>query len=214
MTHALNVGSFDYGRKRDAIAGVIDFNDANDLKYSKIKLFLHFGITAATGYKWFPVPESAGPRRGRPKAGTIKNEHRSSALKRNRSENQDNDDDDDGDGDNNALAAERNERVTLLRQNPIRNGGRGRKKLKTVVQDLTREEDSSASTTFSATSPRSVAGDTSSLTPPLQLLTPPTRGRGRPKKRSGSDFSRSLEMENGMKCLKQEDMDDLIPDEF
>lgn len=154
----------EYEKKKAAIGGVISFNDANGIKYSRRKLFEHFGIHFTTGYQWFP-PSAAKPQGGQPKAENIKTEDESQGLKRARSE--------DPDDEISALKAELDEPPAPSRQNPIRNGGRDRKRLKALVEDLAEGASPPMTPPFTA--------DASSPPPPRQLLTPPKGKRGDPR---------------------------------
>jgi hypothetical protein len=186
----------DYKGKRAMIGGVISFNDANGVHYSKIKLFKHFGIDVTTGYRWFPIASGAksGPRQ------KVENITNGQGLKRTRSEDQDDE--------ISALKAEPDEPTTPPRQNPIRNGGRDRKKLKAIVKGMT-EQASVASTPPPPISPPSTDG-VSSPAPSRQHLTPPKGKRGRPKKGLDAQSGQRGRRAENVMDLKHEQVDDDI----
>jgi hypothetical protein len=183
----------EYEKKRAAIGGVISFNDANGIKYGKRKLFEHFGIHFTTGYHWFP-PSAAKPPGGPSKAGNIKTKDESQGLKRTRPE--------DPDDEISALKAEPDEPPASPRQNPIRNGGRDRKRLKAIVEDLA--EGASPPMTPPLTA------DASSPPPPRQLLTPPKGKRGQPKRSLKAQPRQQARRMESVMDLKYESVDDDI----
>jgi hypothetical protein len=199
MTSNIRLSAVEYEKKKIAIAGVIDFNDANDIKYSKIRLFKHFGVSVMTGYTWFPVPPSTKARVGRPKTKTIKNEYKSIGLKRTHSE--------DPTDEISALKTDPAQPAPPVIQNPDGNNRGGRKRLKALVEDLT-EEASSASIPPPISPPSTT--DAASPPPPRQLLTPPKRKRGRPKKSVEAQSSQQARyMESGAD-LTHENLDDIF----
>jgi len=199
MAPSVNPTTPEYKEKKMKIAGVIDFNDANNIKYSRIKLFQHFGIHFTTGYQWFPVTGSTNPRRRRPNVENVKSEHESVSLKRARSE--------DSEDEISAFKHEADQTAGLPRQNPVQNGGRDRKKLKAIVEGLT-EQASSSYTPLLISTP-SISG-ASSPPPPQQLLAPPKGKRGRPRKRVEPQSGRGAQHMEIVVVLKNEDMDDNI----
>jgi len=196
MAQYVKLSAAEYERKKAAIGGVIDFNDACGISYSRVKLFKHFGIGVPTGYQWFPIAPSAT---GRPRKGArkIKSENKSLGLKRSRSEDP---------GDQlSALKAEPDVASAPLRQNPVRNGGRDRKRLKAIVEELT-EHATSVSTPPPVSPPSSA--DSLSPTPARQLLTPPKGRRGRPEKRLEPQFGHEAQRSESVIGLKYGDVDD------
>jgi hypothetical protein len=200
MTPNVRLSAVEYEKKKTAIASVIDFNDASDIKYSKIKLFKHFGVSVMTGYIWFPVSSDARSRGGRPKIQNIKKEHESPGLKRTHSE--------DPAEETFPIKADSPLPPAPLRQNPVRNNGRGRKRLKALVEDLA-EQASIASTPPPPISPPSTA-DTSSPPLPQQLLTPPKRKITQAKKGRASNSGHHRKRTEDVTDLKHEDVDDDI----
>src|ERR1700738_4529559 len=87
--------------KKLEIAAVIDFCDAKGLKFSKTQVFQFFGVLQQTGSKWFPSSYSPNHRQQTQPASTTSS----------------------------ISSASHQQSTPVKRQNPIRNGGRDRKKL-------------------------------------------------------------------------------------
>jgi hypothetical protein len=191
MTKSVRLSAAEYEKKKTAIAGVIDFNDACGIKYSKLKLFKHFGVAVMTGYSWFPVTS---------KTQNIKNKDEPLGLKRTRSE--------DAVDEISALKEELDQTPAPRRQNPVRNDGRGRKRLKALVEDLT--ERTSSVSTPPPISPPSTA-DASPPPLPQQLLTPQKRKFAQAKKFHASNSGHQPQRtEEGVTDFKHENVDDDI----
>lgn len=153
----------DNEEKKSAIAAVVDFCDSTGVDYSKTKLFKHFGVPIATGYMWFPAGAS-------PKSRKPPQEMASPVKKRFTSE-----DETDGTSSNPSTSQSLGEE----RRNPIRNGGRDRKRLKSMVL-----EDNASSKSPPIPSPSLT--HSSSSPPPEQLLAPPKRKNSQSRKEIAS----------------------------
>jgi hypothetical protein len=166
--------------KKLEIAAVIDFCDANRLTWNKSKIIDFFGVPKTTGYRWFPDTYSPNHRRAQQPADT------STASSISPTSHQ--------------------QSPPAKRQNPVRNGGRDRKRLKAIVEDLTGENgsDSSPPPLSSAS-----ASGASPSPQPQQPLTPPRRKITQPRKKTGSHPDRQLKYEE-VTIIKQEALDDEI----
>jgi hypothetical protein len=177
------ISGVDYEKTKAAIAAVVGFNDAHDVKYSRVQLANYFGITTRSLSNWFPVGSSRKSQAVQGKS--TQKEAKSPGQKRPRSE-------DPTEGIPSASSSQ--QPVTPPRQNPIRNGGRGRKKLKMMLEDEI--------STASSTPPLSCPSGSSSFPPHEELVTPPNRKNAQPGKRAGS--KRSHQAEDEEEAVKRE----------
>lgn len=181
----------EFKKRIDAVAAVVDFNDAHNVPYSKITLYKYYGIGKRTGSKWFSGGATMSFRK---QPGD-----KSPSLKRSRSE--------DPADEIPLIKTDPDEAPTVRRQNPLRNGGRDREKLKAIVQELT--ERASSVSTPSPMSPPPTA-DASSPPPPRQLLTPLKAKRARRGKRFESQSGHEVHRMESVTDLKHENLDDDI----
>jgi hypothetical protein len=127
--------------KKIAISAVIRFNDAHNVSYRKLSLFEFFGVSKSTGFKW--VAEGS--------LSTFQGGHNTPKTKEPKT-----------DGINRSASDEEAERIASspppIRKNPVRNGGRGRERLKSLILEDMVDTDALSEVSAPAT-PRS--------TPPL-----------------------------------------------
>jgi hypothetical protein len=163
-------------KKKIEISAVIDFCNANGLtNWSKTKIFKFFEVPQSTGQRWFP--NSSPPNHRRPTQPEVIS----------------------------SVLPTSPESPPAKRQNPVRNGGRDRKRLKGIVEDLVGEIDSESS-------PPPLSSPSASRAPssqPEQPLTPPRRKIAQPRKTNGSHPGRQLEYEE-VTVIKQEGLYDEI----
>lgn len=161
-------------KKKIEIGAVIDFCNANGLtNWSKQKIFKFFAVPATTGHRWFS--DNSSPNHRQP----ARPEVISSVLPTSP------------------------ESPPAKRPNPVRNGGRARKRLKETVEDLAGQI---------ASSPPPLSSPSASQAPssqPEQPLTPPRRKIAQPRKKNGSHPGRQLEYQEGI-VIKQEGLYDEI----
>jgi hypothetical protein len=179
----------DYEKTKAAVAAVVGFNEAHGVSYSRVQLAKHFGITTQSLRNWFPASSS---KISQSIHGTEdrKNEGGSVGQKRARSE---------GPTDVAPSAVTASQQSTApSRQNPVRNGGRGRKRLKRMLED---EEDMPASSPPPLSSP---SPTDSYYPPPEQPLTPPKRKIYNPRNKAGSKDGRQSHSEGGIVKIESE----------
>jgi hypothetical protein len=170
------ISAAESGKKKIELGAVIDFCNANDISFSKLKLFNFFGVPQATGYMWFPGGSSTNTRRPQQPA------------------------------DISSVSSTSNQSPPAKRQNPVRNGGRDRKRLKSIIDDLAGEA-SSESSPPPLSSPSSPMASSSPL--PEQPLTPPKRKIAQPKRKIGSHPGLQPKQEERIE-IKSEMSDDEI----
>jgi hypothetical protein len=157
---SVGIVSADFEKKKIAISAVISFNDAQRISYSKMKLFEYFGISRAAGYNWISTGSLTRFQGVRVKRNPPKKEVGTTVVKRSTSEE----------------ATDQVVSLPTIRKNPIRNGGRGRERLKHLIMEDMQDTDATpdASAPVTPQSTPSLSGGSSSGSP-SQLLTPPNK---------------------------------------
>jgi hypothetical protein len=109
-------------KKKIEIGAVIDFcADKGLKKFNKTQIFLFFGVPQKTGSNWFPSSYSSNrTQQTQPKFAPPS-----------------------------IPSASHQKSPQVKRQNPVRNGGRGRKKLKLMIDSMAGEGDSDESSPVS-----------------------------------------------------------------
>lgn len=164
-------------QKKVEIAAVIDFCTAQGLNFSKTQVFRFFGIVRRTGSLWFPSSYSPIDR------GISQPESAPPIV----------------------LTA-REEALPVKRQNPIRNGGRDRKRLKSMIDDMKDDEESDISLPPVATPALS---QTPSSPVPEPPPTPSNRKIADPNKNVGSRSGRQVKQDREVE-IKSENFDDEV----
>lgn len=163
-------------KKKIEIGAVIDFCNANGLtNWSKWKIFKFFEVPQTTGHRWFP--DSSSPNHRRPTQPKVIS----------------------------SVLPTPPESSPAKRQNPVCNGGRDRKRLKGIVEDLAGKIDSDSP-------PPPLSSPSASRAPssqPEQPLTPPRRKIAQPRKTNGSHPGRQLKYKE-VTVIKQEGLYDEI----
>jgi hypothetical protein len=150
-------------KKKIEIGAVIDFCDAKGLKFSKTQIFLFFGVLRQTGSNWFPNSYSSNRRQqNQPKSATPS-----------------------------TLSASHQQSPPVKRENPVRNGGRDRKKLKAMIDSMTGEDDFDESPPPASTPALSQASSSPAAEEPL---TPSKRRIAQPRK----NLARALVVQSNM----------------
>lgn len=166
-------------KKKIAIGAVIEFCRAKGYKNSKTEVFRFFGVIKQTGNQWFPGTGSSNDGRPRPPGN--------------------------GNGPP-TLQNPDQQPQPLKRQNPIRNGGRDRKRLKSMIEDMQGDfEDYGSPPPLSPPSPAK-SSSSSLLGEPV---TPPKRKIAKPIRKSGEQDGHQVE-EESMVEIKSEIYDDEI----
>lgn len=148
-------------KKKIAIAAILGFTEANGIRCSKRKLIADFGISPRTFYSWFPINSTQPFPPPQVLSSTAQESNSVASRKRARSP----DSTEEGNSSHDAPPPPK-------RQNPVRNGGRGRERLRAILEDL---HDSSGSDDAidDDESPPSASPSSPSPSPPHQLPTPP-----------------------------------------
>jgi hypothetical protein len=168
--------------KRIAILAVVAFNDANGItNYSRPKVAEFYGVHERTARKWCAAATSSSTSTSSLLLAQEPEDNGSAGLKREKSVEFK---EEPTSAPASSLAPNQPQPAAPKRKNPVRNDGRGRKKLKSIVEHLA-ERDSSASPPLLAT-PSPAYSSSSSPTPPQQLLTPPGRKMAQVKSRRPS----------------------------
>jgi|SRR5277367_5294679 len=166
------------GKKRIEIGAVIDFCSAHGLNQSRQKIFDFFEVPKSTGQYWFPGSYSPNRQRPTQPANTSSTPSISSTSLE--------------------------QSPPAKRQNPVRNGGRDRQKLKLLIEDLA-EDVSDASCPPPLSSPSPSHSDSASQ--PEEPLTPAERKIAQPRKKGSSRSGRQFKHE-GTPEVKTENLDD------
>lgn len=164
-------------KKKVEISAVIDFCNANGFKdWSKPKIFKFFEVPYTTGLRWFPASSTPTDRRTQQPADTAT-------------------------GSLSVSSTSHQQSPPPKRQNPVRNGGRDRKRLKSMIEDVS---------DVLSPPPLDPPGSSKSSSPPQPQspLTPPKRKIAQPRKKTGLYPGRQLKYEETM--IKEEGMDDEI----
>jgi hypothetical protein len=175
-------------KKKVEIGAVIDFCNANGIpNLSKRAIFKFFKVPDSTGFNWFPGSSSPNHRRATQLA----------------------------DADPSSISqASRQQSPPIKRKNPVRNGGRDRKRLKSIIEDLAGEDsDEDIDEDSDASSPPPLDSrdnsKSSSSPKPESPLTPPKRKIAQPRKTAG--LHPGFQFEYGeVTVIKEEGMDDEI----
>jgi len=163
-------------KKKIEIGAVIDFCAAKGLKFSKTQVFLFFGVLQQTGSNWFPSSYSSNrTQQTQPKSATPS-----------------------------IPPASHQKSPPVKRQNPVRNGGRDRKKLKLIIDSMAGEGDSDESSPPASIPALSQA---SSSPAPEEPLTPSKRRIAQPRKKRGSQSRGPVKQEQEAE-IKSENFDD------
>lgn len=167
----------DNEKKKIEIGAVIDFCGAKGFKFTKNQVFRFFGVRQQTGSKW-GFTNSYTPNH----RGTTQPESTVPTIS----------------------SAAREQSPPVKRQNPIRNGGRDRKKLKSIIDEMAGDE-----VDFDASPPPSTPclSEASSSPTPEEPLTPSKRRIALPRKRLGSRFGGPVKEEGEIE-IKSENLDD------
>lgn len=178
-----------YEKTKIEVAAVVGFNNAHGITYSKSQLANYFGVTTQSLRNWFPVVSSrASQPSQRPESAS--DEIKSPVKKRSRSE--------DPTEEYSSALSSPHQSTAPVRQNPVQNGGQGRKKLKMILEDE-----------VSSVSPPPLSS-TSSPPPQQKLLTPPRRKIFQPWRRPdlhAEGQSRGTEPVVGLKRELDEDIE-------
>jgi hypothetical protein len=179
--------STEIDKKKIEIGAVIDFCNANRLQAAKFTIFKFFEVPKRTGFRWFPGKSS--PNFRRPSQPGDKPKTKISPVKKR------------------AISEDTTEETShqpspAMRQNPIRNDGRDRKRLKSLMEDVT-ERSSPASSPPPLTSSSSSFASSS---PPLeQPITSKKRKSVQPRKKNSSKAGRHVKFEEEIE-IKGEDL--------
>jgi hypothetical protein len=171
------------------VKGVIEFNDAHDITYSRGKLYKYFNINSTTISR---LGLSSPPH-----VKKIAGETEAPNLKRERPDDESTE----------PTSSTPPATPQLQRKNLVRDNGRDRKRLKLMLESLVEPIDSS-STTPSASSPQYSASPSSP-----QLLTPPGAKNSRGRKRLDSQSEQHIDQISQVIKFEPTNLDEETPSE-